>query len=220
MREALTEENCPLKMLMRREDIILSNLPTLSDLDDLVRQYRAASELEQPGLRTALFFKFSPFLLKALSWYCHASNGCGVNCRVGDLLSSSYIAFTHLIDDFDFDRHLNFLGYVVNGLSWGIFNSYMKERRYNKQRILLSTGATILKKSTEVDTEEQWLSAVEMEELLSILSPAIRNLFLLHFLFGYSLADLATLFNTKEKTLQKTIERARKKIIGEFVGNR
>jgi len=216
MQKDLAAEHCPLKLLSYRDDKILSHLPTFSDLDDLVRQYHAAAEFERPALRTRLFFKLSPFLLKSLSWYCHISNGCGVNCRVGDLLSTSYIVFTNLIDQFDFDRRLNFLGYVVNGLSWGIFNSYMKERHYSEHRILLSASERLLKKSSDENIEERWLSAVEMEELLSILSPAIRDLFLLHFLFGYSLADLGALLGRKEKTIQKIIERARKKIVGEF----
>jgi len=220
MHKPLAEGHCPLKLLLRRENIILSHRPTLSDFDDLVRQYYAAAEMEQSALRTTLFFKLSPFLLKSLSWYCQISNGCGVNCRVGDLLSTSYIVFTNLIDQFDFDRHLNFLGYIVNGLSWGIFNSYMKERHYSEHRILLSASETLLKKSSDENIEERWLSVVEIEELLSIMSPGIRNLFLLHFLFGYSLAELAALFDKKVKTIQKIIERARKRIVREFEGGK
>jgi len=44
-----------------------------------------------------------------------------------------------------------------------------------------------------VESEERWLSAVELEELLSVLNPKICTLFLLHHLFGYSYADLAAI---------------------------
>ncbi len=218
MYRSLSEEHCPLRLLLHRDDIFLSDLPTLSDLDDLVRQYQTAPERDRHLLRKTLFFKLSPFLLRSLSWYCQASNGCGVNCRVGDLLSTSYLVFAHLIDEFDFDRHLNFLGYIVHGLSWGIFNSYMKERHYRERRILLSASESLLKKSREEDVEERWLRDVEIEELLAKFKPALRELFLLHFLFGYSLAELAALFDKKEKTIQKIIERARKRIAREFGG--
>lgn len=211
-----SDPRCPLKSLPSWGDNILSHLPTLSELDEMVREYQKTSELERADRRAALFFKFSPFLLKSLSWYCGISNGCGVNCKVGDLLSTSYIVFTELIEEFDFERHLNFLGYIVNGLSWGIFNSYMKERHYSEQRILITGGEMTPRKGSEENTEERWLSAVEMEELLAILNPEVRNLFLLHFLFGYSLADLAVIFGSNVKTVQKTLERARKKILQEF----
>ncbi len=61
--------------------------------------------------------------------------------------------------------------------------------------------------------EEKCLSAVELEELMSTLRPAARDLFMLHHLFGYSYADLITLQKTNVKTIQKTIERARKKML-------
>ncbi|HEX9653546.1 MAG TPA: sigma-70 family RNA polymerase sigma factor [bacterium] len=213
-----SDRHCPLKLLSQYEGDILSNLPTLSGLDDAVRQYLAVGEEERAHLRATLFFKLSPFLLKSLSWYCHISGGCGVNCKVADLLSTSYLVFTDLIEQFDFDRHLNFLGYIVNGLSWGLFNSYVKERRYSRQRIFLSEGEQdlIAPGADRKENEEHWLSAIELEELLSMLKPATRDLFVLHFLFGYSLRDLATLHQTKVKTVQKIIERARKKIVLEF----
>ncbi len=91
----------------------------------------------------------------------------------------------------------------------------MKERLYREHHILFQMdhppGTT--KSLVAVENEERWLSAVELEELLSVLNPKIRTLFLLHHLFGYSYADLAAINKMNVKTIQKTVERARKKML-------
>jgi RNA polymerase sigma factor (sigma-70 family) len=218
MPRQLGEKNCPLKLLSRYKDKIVPHELRITELDESVRQYLASPESERHTLRHEIFFRLSPFLLKSLGYYCHVSTGCGENCQVADLLSTSYIVFTHLIDKFDFEHDLNFLGYVVIGLSWGIFNSYVKERRYGGHRILFSfedqDAKMLVHKQQEI--EERWMSAIELEELMSILKPATRNLFILHHLFGYSYADLAALQKTKVKTIQKTVERARKKMLAAY----
>jgi RNA polymerase sigma factor (sigma-70 family) len=215
MSKESNENRCPLKLLSRYCDKIVPHQQSLNELDEYVRQYLALPKTDSAALRERIFFKLSPFLLKSLSWYCHISSGCGVNCQVSELLSTAYIVFTDLIDRFDFSRHLNFLGYVVNGLSWGIFNSFMKERRYLEHRILLpyecSNGVAQIPEP--VENEERGLSAIELEELLSTLTPEARTLFVLHHLFGYSYADLAAINNTKDKAVQKATERARKKML-------
>ncbi len=211
-------KNCPLRLVAAQNPNVLNKKLDLFELDASVRQYQASSECQRHELRAEIFFELSPFLLKSLSRYCHATTGCGMNCKVGDLLSSAFVVFTQLIDKFTFKRHLNFLGYIVQGLSWGIFNSYMKESRFNKKHILLSADYPddYIRAVERKDLEQEWLSSIEVEELMSSLKSTSRDLFLLHYFFGYTYVDLATLKNGNVKTIQKAVERARKKMRGEL----
>lgn len=213
MTSPLDDRNCPLQLLSRNENKILPHQSSLAELDEDVRRYLTLSEKERYTARTEIFFKLTPFLLKSLSWYCHISAGCGVNCQVSDLLSTAYIVFAELLDRFDFDRQLNFLGYVVNGLSWGIFNSFVKQRTYIQHRILSAHEASEVSVDKSNINEERLISAIELERLLKKLTTAERNLFLMHHLFGYSFADLAELQAKKAKTIQKFVERARRKLM-------
>jgi len=154
---------------------------------------------ERDALRAEIFFTLSPFLLKSLSWYCHATTGCGINCKVGDLLSFAYLDFTRLLDKFSFERHLNFLGYIIKGLSWGIFNAFKKEDKFRKKHIFLAVEDPELYRPAlgRKNIEEEWLTTIEVEALLANLKSASRDLFLMHHFFGYSYADLAVLQNKK-----------------------
>ncbi len=214
MAKDMLYKNCPLLLVATQNPNILNRKLNLLELDESVRQYQASSEFQRHELRAEIFFKLNPFLLKSLSRYCHVTTGCRINCKVGDLLSSAYVVFTQLIEKFTFKCNLNFLGYIVQGLSWGIFNSYMKEKRFNKKHILLSADYPddYMRAVERKDIEQEWLSSIEMEELMSRLKSTSRDLFLLHYFFGYTYVDLATLKNGNVKTIQKVVERARKKM--------
>lgn len=214
MTNELAEKNCPLRLLSCQENKILPHQLSLAELDEYVHRYFALSENERHTARTEIFFKLTPFLLKSLSWYCHISVGCGVNCEVGDLLSNAYLVFADLLDNFDFSRHLNFLGYIVNGLSWGIFNSFVKQKLYFKHRILFADKESNVAVEKWDRNEERLISGIELEALLNKLTVAERDFFLMHYLFGYSFVDLAELHQKKAKTIQKFVERARLKLIG------
>lgn len=212
MAKDLLYKHCPLRLLAEQSANILPANQNLSELDKSVLHYMASPASERAILRAEIFFKLSPFLLKSLSRYCHRSTGCGVNCKVGDLLSTAFVVFTELIDKFSFDRNLNFLGFIVSGLSWGIFNNYVKESRFHKQYAAQTTQNRPLISVGIDDIAVNWLSVIELEELMSNLKSSSRDLFLLHHFWGYSCKDLAILKNRKVKTIQKTIERARKKM--------
>ncbi len=215
MPQEFERSHCPLKLLSRTADKVLPHHREMADLDEQVRRYQACADSEESLLRQQIFFQLSPFLLKSLSWYCHVTSGCGVNCQVAELLSAAYIIFTDLIKKFDPAYHVNFLGYVVNGISWGLFNIYSKERRYHQHRILFSSEVEAIspeKEGGSENEEDMWLTSVMLNRILSQLKQRDRDLFLLHHLFGYSCRDLALLYRTKAKTIQKAIERARKKI--------
>ncbi|MFQ5675185.1 MAG: sigma-70 family RNA polymerase sigma factor [bacterium] len=216
MGKDLLDNHCPLRLLDPHGTRILPTYKDVAELDQSVLIYQAAPESERCAIRAKIFFSLSPFLLKSLSWYCKMGLGCGRNCKVGDLLSTAYVLFTDLIDKFDFSRNLNFLGYIVRGLSWGVFNSYAKESRFYRRHILSLNrdgGSTLLAHSGK--NEEYWLSAIDLERLLSNLDSPTRDWFLMYHVFGYSFKDLAALTDEKAKTVQKAVERARKKIQAE-----
>ncbi len=212
MAKDILYKHCPLRLLAGQSANLLPANQNLSELDKSVQRYMASQVSDRATLRAKIFLELSPLLLKSLSRYCHRSIGCGVNCKVGDLLSTAFVIFTELIDKFSFDRNLNFLGFIVSGLSWGLFNNYLKERRFHRKYVPLTTQNPSLISIGSEDIEVNQLSVIELEELMSGLKPLSRELFLLHHFFGYSCKDLATLKNRKVKTIQKTIERARKKM--------
>lgn len=208
----LAVKNCPLRLLAKAADHIPQKQQTIEDLDDRVREYLSDSFCKPSVLRQQIFFQLSPFLLKLLGGYCHHSRGCGVNCLVADLLSTAYIEFDDLIDEFDFDRNLNFTGYIVRGLAWRIFNVFVKEKHYWEHHILVGSQAKDMA-FNDWEIENRWLSVIEVQELLSVLRPSRRHLVLLHDLLGYTCSDLAAIQKTTTETVQKRIQRARKKML-------
>ncbi len=218
MTKDMVYENCPLRLVAAQNPNNLNRNLDLFALDESVRKYQASPECNRYELRSEIFFMLTPFLLKSLSWYCHATSGCGVSCKVGDLLSAAYLEFSRLIDKFTFERHLNFLGYIIKGLSWGIFNSFMKDSQFHKRHIFLPVEDPDAYKPAvgRKDIEEEWLAAIEVEALMSNLKSISRDLFLMHHFFGYSYVDLATLNHKKVKTIQKAVERARRKMREEY----
>lgn len=207
----LNSKNCPLRLVARHADNTPEQQQTIETLDERVQEYLSDSCSDPSMLKKQIFFLLSPLLLKLLSRYCHLSRGCGVNCVVAELLSTAYIEFDKLIKNFDSHRHVNFLGYIVQGLTWRIFNRYVKERHYSEHHILV--GVQDSETASAQENENRWLSAIEVENLLSVLRPSRRHLILLHDVFGYSCADLAALEEIKTETVQKRIERARKKML-------
>jgi len=212
MKRGIKPENCPLRLLANVADKIPRKLQTIEVLDDRVREYFEAQYSNPSVLRKKIFLQLSPFLLKLLSNYCHFSKGCGVNCLVSELLSSAYIEFDDLINDFDFDRQLNFTGYIVNGLAWRIFNEFAKERHYGEHHVLVGEQMNNMC-SEGWKMENRRLSSIELRNLLSKLWPSRRRLILLHDLFGYTCAELGAIQKIKPETVQKRIVRAKKKML-------
>jgi len=203
---------CPLRLLAELAESIPQKLYTIEELDDFVRDYLSRRQSDSTELRERVFVCLTPFLLKLLGGYCHFSRGCGVNCLVSELLSTAYIEFDDLINDFDFDRHLNFAGYIVKRLAWRIFNEFVKERNYWEHHVLVGTQFPDMPPN-RWEIENRSLSGIEVRDLLSTLRPSRRHLVLLHDWFGYSYADIAAIEKLKPETVRKRIVRARKKML-------
>jgi len=203
---------CPLRLLAEHADSIPQEQPTIEILDNFVRDYFLGKTSDTEALRERVFAHLTPFLLKLLGGYCHLSRGCGVNCLVRELLSTTYIEFDDLLNKFDFDRHLNFAGYIVKRLTWRIFNEFVKERNYLEHHV--SVGLQVKDMTpNRWETEIKWLSAIEVQDLLSKLRPSRRLLILLHDWYGYSCSDIAAIQKLKPETIRKRISRARKKML-------
>lgn len=206
---------CPLRLLAELADSIPQKQQTIEDLDDLVRDCLSGGKTDSAALRERVFVRLTPLLLKLLGRYCHSSHGCGVNCLVAELLSTAYLEFDNLLNEFDFDRHLNFTGYIVKHLTWRIFNEFVKVRNYWKHHVLVETQTKPMI-SNMWETEGKLLSAIEVRNLLSALRPSRRHLILLHDILGYSCADIAAIQKLNPETIRKRIARARKKMLAYY----
>ncbi|RMD96955.1 MAG: sigma-70 family RNA polymerase sigma factor [Calditrichaeota bacterium] len=203
-----------LSKLSLQRGFFQANFCRIEEMDALVQKYFSSPESERLALRNEIFFRFFPFISNSLRKYCRKANGQNGHCLGADWLSDSFIAFAELLNKYDRRRKVNFVGYIVKGMSWRLFNRLSREQRYYHHHVFFADSPAGVRLENRLLWEGHRRVAMNMDmrKCLSFLEKSVRELVLGHYWWGYSYEELAALQNKKACTLRKTVQLAKEKI--------